>query len=42
MWIIETNILANKCKVCDLAERILVVIPERVRNNVGSSNGKTE
>ena len=42
MQVVETNTLANKCKAYDLVERIHAVIPIRVRNNIDSSNSRTE
>ena len=41
-WIVEIDILVNKHKLYNLVEIIYLVILIRVRNNIGSSNGRTE
>ena len=42
MQAVETNTLANKCKVSNLVERIHIVIPVRVQNNIDPSNSRTK
>ena len=42
IWIVETNILVNKCKECNPVEIIYLAIPVRERNNIGLSNERTK
>ena len=40
--IVEIDAIANRCKVCNPVEKLSQAIFERVRDNPGSKNSRTE